>query len=167
MLCVFAAKAGEACVGNMGSELRFDYSALGDEVNLASRLEGMSKHYGVDIVMSGSTRDRVPELTALELDRIRVVGKTVPVTVHVLLGDEAMGEDPDFRAGSENHNAMLEAYRAQKWDRAAELLTECRAKLQGRFGLETYYDLMAARIEDLRANPPGPDWDGVAEATSK
>lgn len=158
---------GDACVGNMGSEQRFDYSALGDEVNLASRLEGMSKHYGVDIVMSGSTRDRVPELTSLELDRIKVVGKTVPVTVHTLLGDETLRQDPAFQDGQKSHEAMLRAYRTQECDRAAALVAECRAKLQERFGLKKYYDLMDERIEQLRANPPGAGWDGVAEAKSK
>ena len=158
---------GNACVGNMGSDQRFNYSALGDEVNLASRLEGLSKQYGVDIVMSGSTRDQLPDFTTLELDRIRVVGKSVPITAHALLGDETLGQDPRVRRGMEKHDEMLRAYRAGKWARAAELVNECRVRLQDQMGMGKYYDLMDARIAERRANPPGPDWDGVAEATVK
>jgi adenylate cyclase len=89
------------------------------------------------------------------------------VTVHTLLGDETLGQDPEFQHGLESHNAMLQAYRAREWDRAAELVDECRSKLETKQGMKKYYDLMDQRIAELRANPPGPDWDGVAEATSK
>ncbi len=65
------------------------------------------------------------------------------------------------------HDAMLRAYRTQQWDLAGELVGQCRLTLEGRFGLAEYYDLMEGRIARLRADPPGPDWDGVAEATGK
>ena len=89
------------------------------------------------------------------------------MTVHTLLGDATLGQDPEFQAGLECHDAMLQAYRAQEWDHAAELVGECRSKFEKSQGMKKYYDLMDQRIVDMRANPPGPDWDGVAEATSK
>ena len=158
---------GEACVGNMGSDQRFDYSALGDEVNLASRLEGLSKQYGVDVVISGRTRERLDEFTTIELDRIRVVGKTVPVTIHALLGDGTLREDPEIAAGLQQHQEMLQAYRAQDWDRAEQLVEACRARFAPGFDFTKLYDLYAGRIAACRSDPPGADWDGVARATSK
>jgi adenylate cyclase len=158
---------GEACVGNMGSDQRFDYSALGDEVNLASRLEGLSKQYGVDIVISGRTRDKLDGFTTIELDRIRVVGKTVPVTIHALLGDAALRENPDIADGLQQHEDMLQAYREQDWGRAEELIGACRTRFAPAFDFTKLYDLYAARIATYRKDPPGAGWDGVASATSK
>ena len=158
---------GPACVGNMGSRQRFNYSALGDEVNLASRLEGLSKLYGVDIVISDSARDRLADLATLELDRIIVVGKTVPVRIHALLGDESLRQKPAFAAGLEAHEAMLTAYRSQDWNRAERHLRSCRMQLAADLGLSTLYDLYADRIASCRQSPPGPDWTGVVAAGSK
>ena len=158
---------GAACVGNMGSNQRFDYSALGDEVNLASRLEGLSKQYDVDIVISGATQARLAGFTTIELDRIRVVGKTVPVTIHALLGDGALGGDPEFAAALQGHEEMLQAYRSQGWDRADQLIEACRARFAPDFDFTKLYDLYAGRIAAYRSDPPGAGWDGVASATSK
>jgi adenylate cyclase len=158
---------GEACVGNMGSKQRFDYSALGDEVNLASRLEGLSKQYGVDVVISGRTQERLDGFTTIELDRIRVVGKTVPVTIHALLADATLREDPEFAVGLRQHEHMLQAYRARDWDRADELIEACRTFFALRLDLTKLYDLYTDRIAACRRDPPGADWDGVARATSK
>ncbi len=158
---------GLACVGNMGSRQRFDYSALGDEVNLASRLEGLSKQYGVDIVMSGATRNRVSGFVMLELDRIRVVGKTVPVTIFTLLDEASAGQDPTIAAGLAEQEAMLAAYRDQDWDFAQDLVGVCRRMLSPRFGLDKYYTLIDERIEAYRLTPPPANWNGVADATRK
>lgn len=158
---------GAACVGNMGSAQRFDYSALGDEVNLASRLEGLSKQYGVDIVIGGRTQEKLDGFTTIELDRIRVVGKTVPVTIHALIGGAALREDLEFAVGLQQHGDMLQAYRAQDWDRAEELVDACRTCFALRLDLTKLYDLYAGRIAAYRRDPPGAGWDGIARATSK
>ncbi|MFA5139692.1 MAG: adenylate/guanylate cyclase domain-containing protein [Elusimicrobiota bacterium] len=155
---------GPCCVGNLGSEQRFDYSVLGDDVNLSSRLEGQSKNYGVDIVIGENTRAKTPEFAGLELDLIRVKGKTVPVHIFTLLGDEAFAETPGFLKTAEKHGAMLQAYRSQKWIQAMALLRECR-ELEPSLG--ALYDLYTQRIEGFRAKPPGEGWDGVFVATSK
>jgi len=158
--------SGDCCVGNMGSDQRFDYSVIGDEVNLASRLEGQSKTYGVSIVMGENTRIRVPELPALELDLVRVKGKTRPVRIFTLLGDEELAGDEAFQRLTERNAALLEAYRAQRWADAEAALAGCRA-LADRFGLQGLYDLHAGRIAHCRASPPPVGWDGVYEALTK
>ena len=86
--------SGECCVGNMGSEQRFDYSVLGDDVNLASRLEGQSKTYGVDIVIGENTRRRAPDYAYIELDLIKVKGKQDAVRIFALMGEPARCNDP-------------------------------------------------------------------------
>ncbi len=160
----FGLNTGECCVGNMGSDQRFDYSVLGDPVNLASRLEGQSKSYGVEMVIGKNTRDLVPEFAMIELDLIRVKGKLVPAHIFTLLGDEAVAADPEFKKLEEWNAKMIEAYRSQKWDELEAAIAECR-KLS--FGLGKFYDLYQARLEEGRANPPGESWDGVYVATTK
>ncbi len=155
---------GECCVGNMGSEQRFDYSVLGDTVNLAARLEGQSKTYGVGIVIGEATRDEAPEYAYPELDLIKVKGKDEAVRIFSLLGDATVRESADFTALAERHEGMLAAYRGQEWARAHQLLAECRA-LDGT--LETLYDLYSERLDAFAAQPPGADWDGVFVATTK
>ena len=157
--------SGPCCVGNMGSDLRFDYSVIGDDVNLASRLEGQSKTYGVPIVIGENTRARLDRVAVLELDLLRVKGKQRPVRIFALLGDESMIGDPWFRALSEAQSAMLKAYRARDWTRATSLLTLCRTVAEGR--LMKLWDLYAERIAELRGAALPADWDGVAVATRK
>ena len=157
---------GSCCVGNMGSDQRFDYSVISDEVNLASRLEGQSKTYGVTIVLGENTQARVPELAALELDLIRVKGKTRPVRIFTLLGDETVASSAPLRELAKAHETMLAAYREQRWDDATAALDGCRRLGEG-FGLAHLYDLYEERIRGFRVSPPLPDWDGVYVATTK
>ena len=165
---------GECCVGNMGSDKRFDYSVLGDAVNLAARLEGQSKNYGVGVVIGDETRKAADEFASIELDLIAVKGKTEPVLIYGLRGDAKEKATPEFRALEEKHKAMITAYRSQQWDEASALIAACReltlqtsAEARGLGGLDVLYDLYDERIAAYQAEPPAEDWDGVFVATSK
>ena len=158
--------SGNICVGNMGSAQRFDYSVLGDDVNLASRLEGQSKTYGVDIVIGENTAHQVDGFAVLELDLIQVKGKTVPVRIFGLMGDDEDARTEDFQKLKVAHDACLEAYRAQQWQKCLQLATMCRQLAKDRF-IQGYYDLIEERVDIFRDDPPGADWDGVFIATSK
>lgn len=157
---------GPASVGNMGSKQRFAYSALGDTVNLASRLEGQTKAYGVTNLIGEETARKVSNLALLELDLLRVKGKTEPARIYTLIGDESVAASDQFASWRTLHEKMIAAYRAMDFDSAENLISECR-KVSGN-ALDNFYTIFAERIEMLKANRPGLDgWDGVYEATSK
>jgi adenylate cyclase len=157
---------GTVCVGNMGSDLRFDYSVLGDDVNLASRLEGQSKTYGTDNVIGENTKALVDGFACLKLDRIQVKGKTVPVDIYTVLGDESLAASPEFQSLRACHDDMLAAYQRQDWAATRRKLEECRA-FDGAHRLDVLYDLYAERIAAYENDPPGENWDGVYVAKSK
>lgn len=157
--------SGPCCVGNMGSDQRFDYSALGDDVNLASRLEGQSKTYGVDVVLGQNTHDLIGNRFAtIQLDLIQVKGKTEPVYIYALLGDETHAATPGFKAVQLVCEKMLAAYRTQAWDEAEKLAKELSGLSPDVQKLSSLY---RERITYYREHPPGSDWNGVTIATSK
>jgi adenylate cyclase len=157
---------GICCVGNMGSEQKFNYSVLGDAVNLASRLEGQSKTYHFDLVIGETTYDGVKDMAVLELDLIQVKGKTVPVRIFTLVGDEAVAATPEYKTLREQNDRMLASYRAQNWDDARAALGEC-IKIAPRYLIEGLYEVYAERISGMQDDPPGADWDGVYIAKTK
>ncbi|MGA0347475.1 MAG: CHASE2 domain-containing protein [Alphaproteobacteria bacterium] len=156
---------GTCCVGNMGSDQRFDYSVLGDTANVASRLEGQSKTYGVPIVVGEETVNSAPDFAWLELDLIRVVGKDDPVRIFALVGDSDTQTENWFSNVAKTNGLFLKNYRNQKWDDALMILEKLE-KLN-EIDLSTFVDLYRNRISVHREQDLGPNWDGVYSATSK
>jgi adenylate cyclase len=158
---------GPCVVGNMGSDFRFNYSVLGDTVNVASRLEARTKDYRIPVVIGEGTAQKAKgKFATMEIDRIQVKGKKEPETVFTVLGRAELDQDPRLQSLRELTTRMLGYYRAQNWTRALDTIEPCRKAAEG-FGVGALYHMYAERIEAFRHNPPPSDWNGVYEAESK
>jgi adenylate cyclase len=152
---------GECCVGNFGSIRRFDYSALGDSVNLAARLEGATKFYRTDILASETTRDRSTDLAWLEVDRVRLPGKSEVVRIFTLAGDEVAPHD--LAVLTKLHDEMLSAYRLGKFAEAAASAASAGDLWPYR---RDFYLAYEERCRELTLHCPD-EWVAVTKLTSK
>jgi adenylate cyclase len=149
--------SGEMTVGNMGSDERFDYTIMGDNVNLASRLEGINKQYGTNIVISQYTRGLIgdQDFFVRELDSVRVKGKKEPVTIYELVDDHT--PEPARVEMLESLAEGLHAYKARRWREAAVSFTQALRIDPADFPSKLY----VSRCEEYVRQPPPEDWDGV------
>jgi adenylate cyclase len=158
---------GICVVGNMGSDLKFNYSVLGDSVNLASRLEGQSKEYGFPIIVGSKTALAVKDRFAiLELDFIMVKGKKEPEVIYAIAGREDTAQSGRFQRLRNLTIEMLACYRSRDWIGALEAIERGR-KTDEAHSLEYLYNLYAARIRDYQENPPPEDWNGAFALLTK
>ena len=158
---------GRCLVGNLGSDLRFNYSVLGDPVNVAARLEGQTKYYSFPIIIGSKTAEKIKDkLAIVELDLITVVGRTEAETIYALLGGEEVLNDPRFQELRKLWSTMIYCYRSRDWEGALEAIQLCRSA-EHNFGLGAPFDLYLNRIRAFQESSPPADWTGVFVAETK
>ncbi len=152
---------GPVVVGNMGSDVRFDYTVLGDNVNLAARLEALTRQYGVSLLISESTREAVGNhFLVRELDGVRVKGKEKPVVIFEVMARKGSPDDTEGnQLLAERFAEALRLYRMQKWDEALDIFNALED--------DPASQIFAERCSHLKSEPPDDDWDGVWIMTTK
>jgi adenylate cyclase len=156
---------GETLIGNIGAKSKFGYDVLGDSVSTAARLEGQTKSYGVLLIIGPNTNEQVKDkIFTLELDNIAVKGKTVGLRIYTPLHTDA-GAMPEYILARETHDAMMAAYRAQKFDQAISMCEELMGEFDGQ--MDHSYELWIDRCKEMKGRKLPKDWDGIYRATSK
>jgi adenylate cyclase len=158
---------GRCTVGNMGSDLRFQYTVMGDTVNVASRLEGQTKAHGLSVIIGSRTATAVADQFALlEIESIRVKGKVEPELIYTIVGRADTAKTREFESLQSHWAQLLVCYRKQDWTGALKAAEVCHSDCE-KFGLVGLVDSYADRIRRLEQSPPAPDWDGVFIAETK
>jgi adenylate cyclase len=151
--------AGSACVGNMGSQRRFNYSAMGDVVNVAARIESASKGLNADLLVSEEVAQQARGIALLEAGEIPLKGKSRPTKIYAIAGDETVAASPEFAEWSRHHTALLAAIAAGKARDAEAALASCRGL--AREGMLDFYQHFATQVIALdQAVPQQPAMAG-------